>query len=158
MIRHAKSSWESDLTDFERPLNERGKKDAPIMAQQLLDRKISIDTFISSPAKRAKTTAELFCEVYKRKTTDIHFMAALYHAPSAFFYEVIKNIDDQFSTAAIFSHNPGITTFVNELVDKVQTDNLPTCGIFAITINIHKWNDFKDGKKEFLFCDYPKLV
>jgi phosphohistidine phosphatase len=57
IIRHAKSSWESNLTDFERPLNERGKKDAPIMAQRLLDRKISIDTFISSPAKRAKQTA-----------------------------------------------------------------------------------------------------
>jgi phosphohistidine phosphatase len=158
IIRHAKSSWESDLPDFKRPLNERGKKDAPIMARRLLDRKLSIDTFISSPAKRAKQTAELFCEEYKRTITDINFIDALYHAPAAFFFEVIKNIEDSFSSSAIFSHNPGITTFVNELVDKVHIDNMPTCGIFAITINIDKWSDFKEGKKEFLFCDYPKLV
>ena len=128
------------------------------MAQRLLDKKISIDTFISSPAKRAKQTAEFFCEVYKRKVTDINFIEALYHAPASFFYEVIKNIDDQFSTAAIFSHNPGITAFVNELVDKVDIDNMPTCGIFAVKIDIDKWSDFKEAKKEFLFCDYPKLV
>jgi phosphohistidine phosphatase len=47
---------------------------------------------------------------------------------------------------------------VNELVEKVNIDNMPTCGIFAININIDKWSDFKEGKKEFLFCDYPKLV
>jgi phosphohistidine phosphatase len=158
IIRHAKSSWENNLSDFERPLNERGIKDAPVMAQRLLDKKISIDTFISSPAKRAKKTAELFCDVYKTKITDIHFVAALYHAQAAVFNEVIKNIDDQFNTAAIFSHNPGITTFVNELVENVQIDNIPTCGIFAVTIDIDKWSDFNKGRKQFLFFDYPKLA
>ena len=63
IIRHAKSSWDAagTLTDFERPLNERGKKDAPEMAARLKKRNIKVDAFISSPAKRAKKTAELFC-------------------------------------------------------------------------------------------------
>ena len=61
LVRHAKSSWEiGTLSDFERSLNERGKKDAPMMAKRLIDKKIKIDAFVASPAKRAKKTAELF--------------------------------------------------------------------------------------------------
>jgi phosphohistidine phosphatase len=157
LIRHAKSSWETNQADFDRPLNDRGKKDAPVMAQRLVDRKITIDTFISSPANRAKQTAEFFCEGYKKKTSVIHFIAALYHAPAPVFFDTIKNIDDRFITTALFSHNPGITSFVNELVDAVHIDNMPTCGVFAIQIDIDKWSDFENGKKIFLFFDYPKL-
>lgn len=65
LIRHAKSSWDSGVAnDFDRPLNERGKHDAPMMAKRLADKKIKIDAFISSPAKRAKKTAEEFAEAY----------------------------------------------------------------------------------------------
>ena len=67
IIRHAKSNWDIEtLNDFERPLNERGKKDAPVMAQKLKERNILIDAFVASPAKRAKKTAELFIEEYNR--------------------------------------------------------------------------------------------
>ena len=115
-IRHAKSSWDiGSLNDFERPLNDRGKKDAPIMAQRLLDKKTPIDAFISSPAKRAKKTAELFSFVYNKKEEDIIFISALYHASPETFYEAIEQIDDAYNSVALFSHNPGITAFVNEL-------------------------------------------
>ena len=76
VVRHAKSSWDiGTLNDFERPLNDRGKKDAPAMAQRLADRKILIDAFVSSPAKRAKKTAELFCETLNKKEDDIRYYA-----------------------------------------------------------------------------------
>lgn len=157
IIRHAKSSWDiSTLNDFERPLNDRGKKDAPEMAQRLLEKKIKIDAFISSPAKRAKKTAELFADIYKRKEEDIIFLSALYHAGVPVFYETIEQIDDSFDTVALFSHNPGITAFVNELTDAIRTDNMPTCAVFAVKINIDKWKGFKKATKEFLFFDYPK--
>ena len=157
IIRHAKSSWNTgSLNDFERPLNERGKKDAPIMAQKLIEAGINIDAFISSPAKRAKKTAELFCEEYKRKETDIIFVSALYHATVQTFYQTIENIDDAFATIALFSHNPGITSFVNELTDSVTIGNMPTCGVFAVKINIEKWKGFAKSPKEFFFFDYPK--
>ena len=156
IIRHAKSDQSFFGNDFERPLNERGKKDAPEMAKRLLDRDINIDAFVASPAKRAKRTAELFCETYKQNTGDIVFISALYHAPAREFYEVIKTLDDKLDTIAIFAHNPGISYFVNELINDTRVDNMPTCAIFAVQMNIDHWKDFAKAKKELLFFDYPK--
>ena len=159
VVRHAKSSWDIGiLTDFERPLNDRGKKDAPVMAKRLIDRNIKIDAFVSSPAKRAKKTAELFCEAYGKNEDSIEFISMLYHAAVNDFYQVIEKLDESLDTVAIFSHNPGITEFVNTLTDFVKIDNMPTCGVYAIKIHSKKWTDFKKAKKEFLFFDYPKIV
>lgn len=159
VIRHAKSSW-GDFTqqDFDRPLNERGKKDAPVMAKRLLDAGIKIDCFISSPAKRAHKTCKLFCEAYDYKEDNIKLIPELYHASSAVFYEVIEGIDDRCSSAAIFSHNPGITDFVNSLGLNVQIDNMPTCSIFGVRLVADSWKNFADESKEYLFFQYPKQV
>ena len=157
LIRHAKSSWDiSSLNDFERPLNERGKKDAPAMAKRLIHKKINVDAFVSSPAKRAKKTAELFCQEYGKKDEEIIFITKLYHASPDIFFEVVSELDNHLNTVAIFSHNMGITEFVNLLVKDVRIDNMPTCAVFAVKINIKKWVDFKNAKKDFLFFDYPK--
>ena len=157
LVRHAKSSWDiGSLNDFERPLNERGKKDAPSMAKRLLGKKIHIDAFVSSPAKRAKKTAELFCKEYGKKEDEIVFISKLYHASPDVFFEVITQLDDSLDTVAMFSHNMGITDFVNLLVKNVRIDNMPTCGIFAVKANIQKWKDFENEKRDFLFFDYPK--
>ena len=156
IIRHAKSSWEFGIADFDRPLNDRGKKNAPEMARRLLNKKITIDAFVSSPAKRAKQTAELFCTTYNRNPSEIIFVEGLYHAPPMEFFKVIESLDNKFSSVAIFSHNTGLTNFVNRLVDKLTIDNVPTCGVFAVTIPIDNWRDFGDTKKELLFFDYPK--
>jgi phosphohistidine phosphatase len=157
IVRHAKSSWDViGLNDFDRSLNERGKKDAPTMAQRLLDKKIKIDSLVSSPAKRAKKTAEFFCAAYKKSKEDIIFISALYHASSKNFFDVIEQLSDDADSVAIFSHNPGITNFVNQLVTDVTIDNVPTCGIFAVQTDITKWKDFVKAKKELLFFDYPK--
>lgn len=159
IIRHAKSSWDViGQNDFDRTLNDRGKKDAPIMAQRLLDKKIKIDSFVSSPAKRAKKTAEFFCAAYKKNKEDIIFISALYHAGSNNFFEVVEQLSDNTDSVAIFSHNPGITDFANQLVKDVAVDNVPTCGIFAVQADITKWKDFAKAKKELLFFDYPKAI
>jgi phosphohistidine phosphatase len=156
LIRHAKSDWnDASLNDFDRPLNERGKKDAPVMAQRLLDKKIKIDVFIASPAKRAKKTASIFAKEYKRDGDEIIFKEELYGATSTVFNDVISKADDKFDSIAIFSHNPGITDFANSLTD-ARIDNIPTCGIFAVKINTKHWKDFKEAGKEFWFADYPK--
>ena len=159
VVRHAKSSWDiGSLNDFERPLNERGKKDAPMMAKRLVDKKVVVDAFVSSPAKRAKKTAELFCKGFGQDENDIIYMSMLYHAPLEVFYEVIEQLDEKFSKVAIFSHNPGITDFVNSLIDSVRIDDMPTCAVFAVQAQTDKWKDFKKSKKDFLFFDYPKLA
>lgn len=156
LIRHAKSDWSTpSLGDFDRPLNERGKRDAPEMAQRLLNKKIKIDAIIASPARRAKKTASVFAKEYKMDKGEIIFKEELYGAPLNVFYDVIKNVNDKFDSIAIFSHNPGITDFANTLTD-AKIDNIPTCGIFAIKIKGKHWSDFKAAEKEFWFADYPK--
>lgn len=156
LIRHAKSDWGNPgLDDFDRPLNERGKKDAPAMAKRLLDRKITIDAFITSPAKRAAKTAGIFAEAFKRGKEEIIFNKELYMAESLTFYKVIEEASDTFTAIAIFSHNNGLTEFANRLAG-VRIDNIPTCGIFAVKADCDTWADFREAKKEFWFFDYPK--
>jgi phosphohistidine phosphatase len=157
LIRHAKSSWDDPtLPDFDRPLNDRGKKDAPKMAKRLADKKINIDAFTSSPAKRAKKTAELFIKEFDRDENEIILFPSLYHADVNDFFEAISVVDDKFKSIAVFSHNPGITSFANKLVEKAQLDNMPTCSVFAVKADIKNWSKFKDAEKEFWFFDYPK--
>jgi len=117
LVRHAKSDWgDPALNDIDRPLNERGKKDAPAMAKRLLDRKIKIDLFISSPAKRAARTAKAFVDEYGAKKKKLVYLEELYLAPPSVFFDVIGKTDDDADTIAVFSHNEGITEFANQLI------------------------------------------
>ncbi len=157
IIRHAKSSW-TDFTkpDFDRPLNDRGNKDAPEMAKRLLKRRVDIDAFVSSPAERAKKTCKHFCAAFDANPDKIIFIDKLYHASTQTFYDVIHELNDKYREVAIFSHNPGITDFVNTLCENIRVDNMPTCGAFGIELNIKEWKDFKEKENQFLFFDYPK--
>lgn len=156
LVRHAKSDWNSAAaSDFDRPLNERGKRDAPVMAKRLKERKIPVDMFVASPAKRAAKTAKVFAEVFGRDKDEIIFRKELYMAHPQVFFEVVAQTDDKHSTIALFSHNNGLTEFANLLTD-ARIDNIPTCGIFAVKADCNSWKDFTDAKKEFLFFDYPK--
>lgn len=125
------------------------------MAQRLLDKKIKIDGFVSSPAKRAKKTAKLFMKVYEGQKKKLILVPSLYEASLKDFYNAIETADNSNDNVALFSHNPGITDFVNNLTE-YKVDNMPTCAVFAISINIKEWVDFKDSPKEFLFFDFPK--
>ena len=86
---------------------------------------------------------------------DFHLVEKLYEAGEDDFYNVITNADDQYKSIAIFSHNPGITDFVNQLTD-THLDNMPTCGVFAVTVKCNSWSEFKNAKKEFKFFEFPK--
>lgn len=156
VIRHAKSSWANALQgDFERPLNDRGHRDAPLMAEKLIKRGIGVQCFVSSTANRALTTATYFAEAFGKNKKDILLFPQLYHAPEATFYKVIQQLPDTCNTIALFSHNPGITDFVNSLTH-TRIDNMPTCGIFAIKTHITEWALFEKAEKDFWFFDYPK--
>lgn len=157
IIRHAKSDQSFFGNDFERPLNERGKHDAPEMARRLMEKQPLIDAFISSPARRAKKTAEIFAGVFGKKADEVMLITALYHASPETFFEVISELPDELDTVALFSHNPGITYFVNQLIPDISIDNMPTCGIFALGCQADQWKDFNPAAKIFLFFDYPKL-
>ena len=158
IIRHAKAENAFTLNDFERSLNERGRSDAPVMAKRILHRKIKIDAFVSSPAKRAKKTAELFCTAYGQDEKGIIYVSALYQAAPETFFEIVGELDDQFNSVALFSHNPGITLFAGRLTPEIKLDNMPTCAVFAVQAGIEHWSGFGKAKKEFLFFDYPKNI
>ena len=143
LIRHAKSSWSAPgLRDYERPLNERGKKDAPVMATRLLNRKYPIDLFISSPAERAAKTALYFSDAYHYKPEDIQFIPSLYLASPEVFFDVLKNVDDRYNHVALVSHNNGLTDFAN-MLSNARIDNMPTCSVFAVKIKTENWSDIK---------------
>ena len=143
------------MSDSERPLNERGKKDAPEMAKRLRKRGLKIDAFVSSPAERALRTARYFAKEFDEKKDDILVEKALYAAMPAQFEQVVATLKDKFDTVALFSHNPGMTDYVNTLC-AVRTDNMPTCGAFAVQADVKSWADFAKAEKAFLFFDYPK--
>jgi phosphohistidine phosphatase len=156
IVRHAKSSWDdASIPDFERPLNDRGKHDAPEMAKRLAEKKVDIDAFISSPAKRAKKTATLFAKEFGKHKDDVILIDTLYHAGPEEFYKAIEKAPAKAKTIAIFSHNPGITDFVNSLTD-TRVDDMPTCAVFAVKAPIGDWNEFRQSPREFWFFDYPK--
>lgn len=157
-VRHAKSSWaEPGISDFDRPLNERGKKDAPEMARRLRQRNLSFDQFVSSPAKRAKKTASLFAEELGYDKEKILLVPELYMASGEDMINIIKKTSANVQSLIFFTHNPGITEFVNMLSD-VMIDNIPTAAVYAVNIDCEDWKDFENAKKEFLFFDYPKAV
>ena len=80
---------------------------------------------------------------------------SLYAAVPSQFEQVVATLKDRFDTVALFSHNPGMTDYVNTLCN-VRTDNMPTCGIFAVQADVKSWADFAKAEKAFLFFDYPK--
>jgi phosphohistidine phosphatase len=156
LVRHAKSSWD-DITqkDFDRPLNDRGKRDAPEMAGRVKEKGVKPDLLVSSPAKRAKKTATLFAEQLNLDKDDILLVEGLYEPTKEAFETAIANLPGKADTVAIFSHNPTITEFVNTL-SNVRIDDMPTCAVFAVSKDVLHWADFKGGDASFLFFDYPK--
>jgi phosphohistidine phosphatase len=156
LVRHAKSSWDdSSISDFDRPLNDRGKKDAPEMAERLKDKGLKIDLFVSSPAKRARKTARIFAKAFDVEKEDIQLVDELYMASPSAFAKAIASLDDDVKTVAIFSHNPGITEYASSLAN-VRIDNMPTCSVYAVQADIKNWSEFDSAEKSFLFFDYPK--
>ena len=156
IIRHAKSSWaEIGQRDFDRPLNERGLCDAPEMARRLIQRNIKIDLFVSSAANRALTTTRLMMKEMKMGEEQLIVKPDLYHAPPSIILSSIQQCDDNYDIIAVVCHNPGITMFAN-MIQGLSIDNVPTCGVLALTTSASNWKDASIENMRFDFIDYPK--
>jgi len=151
LVRHSKSDWPVDVEDFDRPLNETGMINAPKMAHLLKEKSVDINTFITSPARRAMHTCQLFSEVFKK---DFSTDPTLYNPKERNFENLIYGLDDSISSVALFSHNNGISNFANSLTDEIV--NLPTSGVVGYQIDCDKWSDFATAKKKFLYFYSPK--
>ena len=156
LVRHAKSSWkETGLSDIDRPLNERGKRDATFMGKILVDKKVNPDLILSSPAKRARKTALAIADKLDFKSDKIVFNENIYEASASELINIIRNVNDEIKDVMIFGHNPGLTMLHNSL-SKHYIDNIPTCGIVALKFN-GSWKNINSQATELVFFEYPKL-
>ena len=151
LIRHSKSDWPEGMDDFDRPLTDLGKSNARAMAEFLKQKHINIDSFVCSPAVRAKETCELFSDVYAKNCTS---QENLYKPLENKFLSVIFDTDDNINSLALFSHNNGISNFANSLSDEII--NLPTSGVVGYSVDCNHWSDFETADKKFLFFYSPK--
>lgn len=156
MIRHAKSSWANPLqSDFDRPLNERGKHDAPVMGAILHERQVMPDLIIASTAKRTRQTAKKIAAELGYAEDNIKWEEKLYHCIPSVFEELLYELDDNISTVFIIAHNPGITEFVNQLSPEFTIDNMPTCGIVGAEADTDEWSNFTLAKRKVFLYEYP---
>lgn len=155
LIRHAKSSWaDPTLSDFERPLNKRGKRDVPVMGKRLKKRGVMPDLFLSSPAKRARKTARKIGKALGMNKGEIVLDQTLYHASDHEMLEIIRSTSNTVDTIFIVGHNFTLTDIACDLAD-IDIDNIPTCGMVGICFT-GRWKDIEYGDGNLQFFDYPK--
>ncbi len=158
LVRHAKSSWnDSSLSDFERPLNNRGFKDAPKMGKRLQNAHGRVDIILSSPAKRAITTAELIANKLDFNLQNIQLREEIYEANVNTLLLLISSLDNQYSKVMLIGHNPGFTMLCNYLCN-ANIDNMPTCSIVNIRFDTDSWNEVSEYSGELISFDYPKKL
>lgn len=156
IIRHAKSDWNFDVSDFDRPLNTRGFADAPKIAERLNEYPIKPDLLVSSPAKRALTTAQLFANQLEMPIGTIQTDMRIYEALPTTLLKIIGEFDNIYRSIALFGHNPGLTLLVNYLADE-QIYNLPTCGLVHIRFDdVEDWASVSGGLGSQVWFAYPK--
>ena len=157
IVRHAKSSWDdSSLRDIERPLNNRGKRDAPRMASFLFSEIGSVDRIISSPAVRAQTTANEFADAFGKRG-EVEIDQRIYGASSDRMLNILNNLSNSYSKVCLFGHNPTFTYFAEKLAD-VNIGNLPTCGIVGIEFSVDDWQAVSWGSGQQIMYEYPKSL
>jgi phosphohistidine phosphatase len=155
LVRHAKSSWKQpELSDFERPLNKRGKNNAPFMGKLLSDKGVNPELVISSPAKRASVTAKIIASEINYPEEKIVFDENIYEATGRNLLEIISGTEEKYNSVMLFGHNPGLTVLQNNLSDHF-IDNIPTCGVVALEFKTF-WKEIELNTAGFIFFEYPK--
>ena len=156
LIRHSKSCWK-DLTlgDFQRPLNRRGKSDGPLMAKYLSDKMNKIDYLHSSSSVRTFETSKYF--INQIKFEKIKYDDSLYHVSSTSILNLIKNYSEEYHSAMIIAHNPGLTNLINQITN-ISLDNLPTTGLAEIDFSSYNWNNISNENSTLIDLKFPKQL
>jgi phosphohistidine phosphatase len=156
LVRHAKSSWKNpNLDDFERPLNKRGRKNAPFMGKVLKELKVAPDLVISSPANRAATTARIIAAAINYPLEKIRYSEAIYEFSENALFHVVKQIDDTVKKAMVVGHNPAINGLANYIGDQ-SISNIPTCGVFCVELDTSSWKKISEHCGKLKFFEFPK--
>jgi phosphohistidine phosphatase len=156
LVRHAKSSWKyPKLDDFERPLNKRGRKNAPFMGKILHQLKFSPDLIITSPASRAAMTARTFAFEIKYPLDRIQYLASVYESNERNLIQLLREVDDNIEKIMLVGHNPALTYLANNIGD-YPISNIPTCGVYWVTLGINVWSGIKENSGKLKYFEFPK--
>ncbi len=154
LLRHAKSSWKAgNVQDFDRPLNQRGLKAAPQVGKSLRKRKLKVDLVLSSPAERARQTAQLMLES-ARLNVELRYDERIYEAGAARLLEVVSQIDDSANVAMLVGHNPGMEDLLKVLTGEDR--HLSTAALACIELNVEKWSKVHTGIGRLEWLAKPK--
>ncbi len=154
IVRHAKSSWDyQGVKDIDRPLKKRGINDAYLISKVLHEKIASPDVFVASCANRALHTAMIFSYTFNYPLANIKISKSLYSFSDGYLIKTVKALDDGFDSAIIFSHDHGISTFVNKF-GSLPIGGVPTCGLVAIKFNTNHWKNIKSGTT--FLTEFPK--
>jgi phosphohistidine phosphatase len=150
VLRHAKSSWNTPgQADFDRPLNERGKRDAPAMGALMKEKGFEPDLILSSPAQRAKETARLVKEA-AGFTAEIKFEPGIYEASLADLLKIISEVEAVSEKVLLVGHNPGLEHLLMSLTGEMNS--MPTAALAEIELAVEQWSEIiKGGKLKNLF-------
>ncbi|HRH10474.1 MAG TPA: histidine phosphatase family protein [Bacteroidia bacterium] len=157
LVRHAKSDWGSEvLKDIDRPLNERGYRDAYFMSNWFVKEKAKPQVIISSSATRALSTAMIFARTMDADVKKIRITEQIYEAHYSDLIKFLTTIEDTVDSLMVFCHNPSVTEVCNELSDDVFIENVPTCGIVNLRFDVKSWKELGNKKGKLGFFQYPK--
>ncbi len=155
LVRHAKSSWdEPALADRDRPLAERGERDAPEMARRLARRSVLPDRILSSPAKRALATAKIIAKTLDYKRTDIEVDDRLYPGQVSELLSMIHALDDKLGRVMLIGHNPAVAELAHYLSSAIT--RMPTCAIAEFSFDVKSWSEIDSATLARVTLDYPK--
>lgn len=155
IVRHAKSDWDNNLSDFNRPLNERGNNDAPKMAKRINNLGFKPDIILSSPANRAITTAKYFASEYDYASDCIQQEREIYDVGQRFTLDLILGLPDTLNSAMIFGHNPD-QSHLSTLLSNTHIGNMPTCSVVGVEFDTNIWKEIRKATPKLLCFEYPK--
>ena len=156
ILRHAKSSWDNaDLTDFERPLNERGLKVAPLMGGVIKKNRFQPELILSSPARRAEQTAALIKQSANIRGA-IRYDERIYEASPARLLEVICEQNEKIESVMLVGHNPGLEGLLKVLTNEPQP--MPTAALAVIDLQTDRWSAINSSKGNLRILIRPKEI
>ena len=156
LVRHAKSSWsDRSLSDRDRPLNKRGRRSAPDMGRRLAAQDHLPELIISSPAKRAFSTARKIARELGYDRSEIMKDESLYFSGTGGMLDLLESLDDSYQRVMIVGHNPAMTSLMN-ILSGSSIDNMPTCAVAVIEYPMASWSELRSAEGQLLAYDFPK--
>ena len=145
ILRHAKSSWKHpELSDHDRPLNKRGKREAPKVGEHLKTQGLQPDIILCSTAVRAQATAQAAAEACGYEG-EIRYIPDLYHADIEDFVGIIQSLEEEFNIVMLVGHNPDLEVLLNFLIE--EDESLPTAALAQVALPIGSWRELDPDKR-----------